>query len=254
MWSVTRLSLIPQTKAYKEDYWKRKTWILNEPLRSVKQQKITHNELSSMLNASHITMPSASKSVHVIKHKQHTQHRPMRDMDTYPSPSNRKPGHKCNNVHESNIRKKCPAWWATCQKCKAKNHLASCCRSKTVHEVRHVGDSYGTDSSDEFFISLVRLSIGTVTRDNAWFEIVEICCSKIRAKVDTGADICSVLRKTWQIMNQRPSLLKCKVVLNSFDGTNISHEGRASVTVRAGNVSTSVDLFVISSETIHILG
>ena len=244
-------------KRLKERLLREKDLDIKRTIEICKAAEITHNELSSMLNASHIATPSlasASKSVHVVKHKQHTQHRPMRDMVTDTSPSKRKPCRRCNNVHGSNIRKKCPAWGATCHKCKAKNHFASCCRSKTVHEVRHDADSYGTDSSDEFFIAMVRLSIGTVTRENAWFEIVEICGSKIRAKIDTGADICSVPRKTWQKMSQRPPLQKSEAVLKSFNGTNISHAGRARVTVKAGNVSTSADLFVTSGDTIPILG
>ena len=175
-------------------------------------------------------------------------------MVTDTSLSKRKPCRRCNNVRGSNIRKKCRAWGATCHKCKAKKHFASCCHSKTVHEVCYDADSYGTGRGDEFFIAMVRLSIRMVTRENSWFEIIEICGSKIRAKIDTGADICSVPHKTWQKMSQRPPSQKSEAVLEAFNGTNISHEGRARGRVKASNASTSADLFVTSGDTIPILG
>ncbi|KAK2173586.1 hypothetical protein NP493_866g01020 [Ridgeia piscesae] len=142
----------------------------------------------------------------------------------------------------------CPALGQRCNKCNAKGHVASVCRSErnTANFERHkayeveregtkpyrgnaesdgrgifVGDieSDRTKPQVETGQSIAFLSVVDCTEQkDAWFVTLTVKRMRLRFKIDTGADVTMITKKTWLAMKDKPRLEPTAVRLNSVGG------------------------------------
>lgn len=127
-------------------------------------------------------------------------------------PKTRKPGDKCqkcgNNEHTGNAT--CPAKDAFCHKCNKKGHFKRCCWSKEVKEVNEVENN----ESGDFFIA----AVGAGANGNPWCVDLMISGSRVKFKIDSGADVTVMNLKTYQSLDSPPKLFPTRVNLNSVGG------------------------------------
>ena len=130
---------------------------------------------------------------------------------------------------------KCPALGQKCNKCNARGHFASVCRSKrkmnfeprTAYEVEsdetkpYLGKakSYETKPFVESDESKAFLSVIDCTeKKDAWFVTMKVKRTRLRFKIDTGADVTIITKETWLAMKDKPRLEPTAVRLNSVGG------------------------------------
>ena len=160
----------------------------------------------------------------------------------------------------------CPALGQRCNKCNAKGHFASVCRSKrnTVNFERHkayeveregtkpyrgkaesdgrgpfVGDieSDRTKPQVENGPSTAFLSVVDCTeKKDAWFVTLKVKRMRLRFKIDTGADVTIITKTTWLAMKDKPRLEPTAVRLNSVGGQLKAFDQFMAVTKHSNTV------------------
>ncbi|GFO19565.1 retrovirus-related pol polyprotein from transposon 17.6 [Plakobranchus ocellatus] len=89
---------------------------------------------------------------------------------------------RCGARHEP---KKCTAWGKVCKKCQKKNHFASQCKTKAIHDTAQPQEE--TSDSDE------ELDIGSVTQENKdgseVYYMADVEGIGVNFKIDTGAQV-----------------------------------------------------------------
>ena len=142
---------------------------------------------------------------------------------------------RCGKSHGPNLEKDCAAWGHLCYKCKGKNHFKKFCRSKSMHTVSRDYVQHDEpfndycDLSDDYFMGTIDVAqVGSITRtdDQAWFETINVAGSKIRMKIDTGAEANSVPHNVWERIEGRPMLTSSHVTLRAFGGASVEHVER----------------------------
>ena len=94
------------------------------------------------------------------------------------SPMKQKCG-KCGYKHEP---RKCPAFGKLCHNCKKKNHFATVCKNKKMHELQE------NDYDSDIFLD----SVETDQNVRDWKVNMKICDKTVTMKLDTGAQ-CNIL-------------------------------------------------------------
>ena len=154
---------------------------------------------------------------------------------------------RCGAEGHTMYSKHCPAWGVTCDKCRGKYHYAKMCRTKNVAEVE-INDS---DSEDDVCLD----SMDTPSKSgNTWFAKVQVAGTKIKMKVDTGAQTNTMPAQLWNNIDNRPALRTSKTKLKALGNTIIPHEGVAVVPVRLGSKTIEAKMYVTSDNTVPIFG
>ena len=102
------------------------------------------------------------------------------------------PGGKCGRCGgEQHPRDKCPARDAQCHNCQRRGHFSTQCRRKTVSTLQE------GDTVDSAFLDTV-----SSERKNTWFSNITISGKEMPFKLDTGAEVTAVSKKTWQMLGE----------------------------------------------------
>ena len=212
--------------------------------------EVTQNEVRSI--STHDTQSTTEKAVNYVKRrrvKQDTKSTPFsqRSNQGYSSSKNDHRAatsankhqlcRRCGTKHEGH---KCPAYGATCYKCNGRNHNSAVCKCKSMPAVttphgHDVTTPHGHDedsSEDEFFLHSVVKCVESLQHDasSSWYSYVNVCNSRLKMKVDTGAETNTMPMKTWKHIRDKPKLNCSSVVLKTLGGGVVEHDGVAEVT------------------------
>ena len=111
-------------------------------------------------------------------------------------------------------------------------------------------------SEDEFFLHSVVKYVESLQRDasSSWYSCVNVCNSRIKMKVDTGAEKNTMPMKTWKQIREKPKLNCSSVVLKTLGGGVVDHDGVAEVTYQVGDKRITAELYVTREKRVLILG
>ncbi|GFR63519.1 Pol polyprotein [Elysia marginata] len=163
----------------------------------------------------------------------------------------------CNACGSSNPPKQCPAYGKPCHKCKGKNHFATVCRTSSakfktrprIHELE-----VEEESEEEYFWVGQIKSTGCEANTKRWSVEAQVCDSKIKMKVDTGAETSTIPTKQWESIKRKPRLRKARATLKAFGNTCIESEGTAIVPITVGYKKIMTKVFVTKGQTTAVLG
>ena len=162
---------------------------------------------------------------------------------------------KCGRCGRSHPPRSCPAFGEQCRKCLKYNHFAKMCHpiQRTHHRMHEVTLSE-SDSSDEFFMDSIEVKyLGTLGK-NSWFETINVNNARIKMKIDSGAETNTIPYRTWKKIKNSPAIKASGVILRALGGADIQHRGVANVVLKAGNASTTTEVFITMKKTPPILG
>ena len=227
--------------------------------------EVTQEEMKRM------TSGPADKSVHAVRHKPperqfsskgaslgarqgHSQDHNQARRDQCPDQGPSKlPKWKCKRCGTKHQRGQCPAYGKTCSKCQNINHFASECRSRSrrVHEV--------AANEDEYWIGTIMkcLTVASVPRKNrGWFVCVSVGPggSKVKMKVDTGAETNTIPLRTWSKIKDAPEVRSSSTVLQAYGDSKVEHTGSAMTSLQVGDATITTEVFVTTGKTVPILG
>ena len=107
---------------------------------------------------------------------------------------------KCSCCGKQHKPRECPAYDQICRKCKKKNHWASCCRSKKIHEATK--EDYDDDDDDydydydyddyDFLIEQVTIDERQQLDRNKQteaFAVIRMNGKRVKVKLDTRAEV-----------------------------------------------------------------
>ncbi|CAB4021658.1 Hypothetical predicted protein, partial [Paramuricea clavata] len=152
----------------------------------------------------------------------------------------------CNYCGYRHRRGRCPAYGKNCTRCKKLHHFASMCKAKEINFI----DKTDEEQDQHFFI-------GTVKSDEAkqddWCVNLKVNEHTTSFKIDTGAQ-CNVVpvnlcRKVGIEYNH-----KTGAKLISYSGHDIKAVGKATIAVECKNKYYLLDVQVINSDVIPVLG
>jgi len=112
--------------------------------------------------------------------------------NSQPKPSTHAPSTaKCGRCGgEQHPRAKCPAKEAECHNCKIKGHFSAVCRKKTVSTVE-------ADPTNSAFLDTLAANDG-----RCWTSDLTIDRKQITFKIDTGAEVTAITKRTWQVLEE----------------------------------------------------
>ncbi|PAA86570.1 hypothetical protein BOX15_Mlig030946g1 [Macrostomum lignano] len=161
---------------------------------------------------------------------------------------------KCSYCGGSHAKGSCPAYGKKCASCNRRNHFASVCRSKTVHQEslepqvseqepqKAAGDTH-SGASNIFIVS-------PRAGDRGLFQSVRINGRPLRMQLDTGAEISLIPSNHWELLG-RPPLRKTRRILRQFDGSIITCLGEFTATWETESQFHTVDLVVTAAQKSH---
>ena len=113
------------------------------------------------------------------------------------------------------------------------------CQTKNVAEVE-INDSNSEDDVCLDFMDTPSKS------GNTWSAKVKVTGTKIKMKVDTGAQTNTMLAQLWNNIANRPALRTSKTKLKALGNTIIPYEGVAVVPVKLGSKTVEAKMYVTS--------
>lgn len=147
---------------------------------------------------------------------------------------------KCGGTHQ---RGQCPAHGKRCNKCHKISHFARVCRSKSVNEVNSAPANNVPQVTEEtFFVDSVD------SGEEPWRVDINILHRKVNFKIDTGADVNIVNKRTWSFLG-KPKLQPCETVRLISPGGKLNVMGSFQSTV----TDLPVKVYVIDNETDNLL-
>lgn len=164
---------------------------------------------------------------------------------------------RCNKCGFEHNYRNCPAFGKTCNICKQYNHFAKMCQNREMRRVAianadeekvHVEEEFiieaitRKETSEEYRIRVVR----------KWSEEVEMDGKMVRCKIDTGAEVNILNRKT--AVEVGAKIVKSGVKLSNYNGTPIEVYGKTTVECKMLNKSRPVDFMVINFDAPCIIG
>ena len=261
-------------RALKEKMLRTKDLNLAQTIDLCRSAEITRKEVQAMrtqtekvtLNALRKKPQQPSRSLKEDhQHKQRSPHPKTRQDDRpgqtkYRASNQERYKQKCTRCgyNHGSDSGDCPASGKQCKKCSGPNHFARMCKSRRFDRKVHKVTAHQPDSSDdEFFLdSVIKCLNMEVSHTNsaAWFEPVTVCKSRIRMKIDSGADTNTIPLKTWKKIKDKPQLTPSTVVLKALVGAVVEHEGMAEVKMKVNNKTIVTELYVTKKRTVPILG
>ena len=121
-------------------------------------------------------------------------------------------GYEARRSHSSG---KCPAKDAKCRKCNKTGHFQKCC--KETYSKAKTNATVTAYKSDDCFMGAVK-ERNKVDRDAPWYAALSVMNSKIKFKIDTGADVSIISEKQYEQMCTKPKILQSDTDLNSVSG------------------------------------
>ena len=111
-------------------------------------------------------------------------------------------------------------------------------------------------SEDEFFLHSVVKRVESLQHNasSSWYSNVNMCNSRIKMKVDTGAETNTMPMKTWKHIRKKPNFNCSSVVLKTLGGGVVEHDGVAEVIYQVGDKRITAELYVTREKCVLILG
>ena len=128
-------------------------------------------------------------------------------------------GKKCRFCGKIHKPRECPAYGKECYKCHKKNHWASCCMSKSIHETT-------TKDEKEYDYVIEAVETDDKASKTEAFVVIEINKKKVRVKLDTGAEVNVMPIRVFQQIQNNIKLEKTPTRLCAYDGASIPLEGK----------------------------
>lgn len=158
-------------------------------------------------------------------------------------------GQKCSRCgREHSSPSNCPAIGKICNFCSKPNHFSYVCRQrkfKQSHEVVCQDDKLNEEVGNEINSLFI---VDSINKKPIWCKEVLINGSKIKLKLDSGADV-NIL--PFHFLNQckvpYKSLKSCDVQLQAYGGFKIIPFGVVTVEVESGSNISLVDFVVVKS-------
>ena len=164
----------------------------------------------------------------------------------------------CSNCPYKHEMGKCPARGRKCYKCDKYNHFASLCRSrpKKSGKIDEIDERYDTDSIKEEIIydesnekDTVKYFISSIdTNEPEWRVNIKVCGRDMNFKIDTGADVNVISKKSYLKLKNRPQLQDTKAILQG-PGSRLKVLGQ----FETFNDEVPMMIFVIESDTDNLL-
>ena len=158
----------------------------------------------------------------------------------------------CSYCGKQHKPRECPAYGQICRKCKKKNHWASCCRSKTIHEVT-IEDYDDDDDDDDFLIEQVTTDTDegpqlVRNKQTEAFAVIGMNGKRVKVKLDTGAEVNVMpLRVFSQIEDVETELKATKVKLNGYSGEEIPVKGTVKMQYKFKEINLSTIFYIVES-------
>ena len=147
---------------------------------------------------------------------------------------------KCRNCGKYHEKKNCPAFGKKCHNCNKMNHYKTVCKSnrvntnrqgqkqdhktgfsKRIHEVKN-----NDEEDNEIFLSeLIINSLNKNTNTNEWLTDILIDDTKIKCKLDTGAQVNVISLNQLKQFKIMPKITETKTIVKAFGGTKIELAG-----------------------------
>ena len=216
------------------------TLVLSKAIEIARAHETTQAQLS--------TMADVSKNVN-IKQEIDSLHKRKQHQSAYASQP--KQCYFCGGQYDPNHR--CPAKGKICSSCGRSNHFARVCRSKPVHAV----ESGNASQIDQVFINTLFVgSVGNIKGSQPTAEIiVNKQESKIKFKIDTGAEANVMPVDLFQKIVPRPELKETKQILVAYGGTRIPVLGICMLSCTYNKATTGrYEFFVVKTKAMPILG
>lgn len=168
---------------------------------------------------------------------------------------------ECKFCGYSHFYGNCPAYGKKCAKCREKNHFASCCPNRDVHEIDE--QSGGDSDRSDYEISLLEVSIVDQKKPlklscpKDWYAVsLELeDRQRLNVKIDTGAQ-CNVisLRQYQSIGHDIHNLLPTKSVISSFSRDIVPVMGKCYLRCRFRSTCQVVEFLVVKHDGANLLG
>ena len=168
----------------------------------------------------------------------------------------------CGTLHR---RRNCPAFGKTCLKCDKLNHFSSVCLSTQKRIDLTQAKLQQESDNEDFFIGVVDQSkqskatpeentVSLKVDERDWFICLQSNGSKIRYKMDTGAQANVLPLSTYNQLNIKPILEETNVKLSAYNGGDIPAIGKYEVNLVNKNESHKVMFIVTDTESPPLLG
>lgn len=159
---------------------------------------------------------------------------------------------RCGSKHKP---RSCPAYGKECHKCHKDGHFSSMCRSSKSTKVgsstsvstktRRKADEVTQDSeaSNTFYLNVVS---NVIADDNQpWYVHLPVgtSSSKVKFKVDTGADVTIMNQATYDRLDHKPNLLPSDIMLKSVN-SDIKVNGRFILETKYQGQDYSMNCYV----------
>ncbi|XP_052242487.1 uncharacterized protein K02A2.6-like [Dreissena polymorpha] len=130
---------------------------------------------------------------------------------------------KCGKQHEIG---NCPAFSATCNFCKKKNHWINMCRNKNKN-INTVENESDIDTSDDDLLHINTTTVfNTVdSSDDKWLVEMRLCKERTTFRIDTGAKCIILVKSTFGKVKKFVKLNHSTKTLNSFTNHRIKSIG-----------------------------
>ena len=154
-------------------------------------------------------------------------------------------GKECKFCGRINKPRECPAYGQECHRYKKKNHWASCCMTKKVHEA-------STKSDDDFVIETVEAALKENSTEA--LAILKINNKKVKVKLDTGAEVNVMLMRVFKQMEDgHVKIERTKTKLCGYGGTNIPVEGKIKVMCEFRDAKQKLEFYVVKTDSKTVL-
>lgn len=139
----------------------------------------------------------------------------------------------CSQCGYNHVPNRCPAKFARCHQCNRIGHFRSRCRM--IQEIEEEESEKQSEEPQDEFLFLGHVSCGE-EKEPAWYVDLTICSSKVKFKIDTGADVTVMSESEFRKLNKNVKLNNCTMRLSSPGGsvfplgqfvTTVSHPNSA---------------------------
>ena len=157
---------------------------------------------------------------------------------------------KCGRCGGNHVKNSCPAFHAECRRCHRKGHYAKFCRTKSSasKKVREVGLNE-SEKEEPFFLGDIT-DISSVKMENncnnPWIATIAVNKSKVRFKVDSGADVTVMSMDTYKKIKQN-HLKETSHVLSTAAGSKLKCYGMFRANMRYAGRQYKENVYVTDS-------